>query len=250
MPRAISFRGLISFALGAALTTASLIAYDAWSRPASAVNCLAPPSTGDYGVSRAEEDPGGSNYLTSSGTRSDVWIFLGNTPCQRISSVYVARSITGNYFEFGVLTGRSGSSCGNNAYTVPRLFYAMRWANDPPGYQHCAMLAGTLTAEQYDELRVSDTDKNSRWGSYWNGVELQPAGVLMDFNDGHSTVAGERGWSTDNCFSRWTDIEEYHPTNGWTNWDNLQWTLPSSEQPGCYNVKENNSNARVTPNAP
>lgn len=86
-----------------------------------------------------------------------------------------------------------------------------------------------MEGEPYFQFRVSDTNANTYWGSYFRGDELQPNGVNMDFARGFSGAAMERGHGKDAGFTRWNKLNEYHDSNGWTRWDNA--TLGNDADP-------------------
>jgi hypothetical protein len=178
---------------------------------AAVPGCVA---NGDYGTIAGVEDPSDSTSDDIRGTRSDVQTPAGPTSCQRISSVYV-QTAAGGGFEFGWVIGYS--NCSGSTYAHPHLFYWGQYAN---GTHTCGMLSPVPSEGTTHSMRVSDTDGNTYWGAYYQGTQLQPNGVNMDFAKGFSIVAMERGGSNDSGAARWNNLEEYHDGNAWTNWDN------------------------------
>lgn len=176
------------------------------------------------------EDPGGPDYTTSSGTMADMWVPAGPTTCQRVSSIYVTTGLSRGFFEFGVILGYS--ACNGVTYTVPRLFY---WATNSSGQRKCGILPGQLAERQYDTFRASDLNRNTVWGGWLNGVELQPDGVDLDFSAGFSSVARERQL-VDNGFAKWTNLKEWHPTNSWTLWDDGTCLAESDPDYYCHKL--------------
>lgn len=184
----------------------------------AAPECLTP---GDYGQIGTAEDLDNPTSDDARGTIAEVWV-SGGAACQRISSIYVKSPSWNGSFEFGWVLGYSG--CNGQTYSAPRLFW---WATQATSaVTSCGVWANSNLPEQSqsDIFRVSDTNANTFWGSYFNGVSLQPNGVDMDFARGWSTAAMERGSATDGGFAQWDSLREYHDANGWTNWDDAnQW---------------------------
>lgn len=171
----------------------------------------------DYGQIWADEDDG-STSDDLRGIRSDVYIVTG-AQCQRISSVTVQSPSRNGEFEFGFIRGWWGpSACDgvdhDHFYTQPTLFDVQ--IQDGSGYDCKFWPNKHPTEEQYDLFRSSDINGNSYWGCYWDGEELQPNGVDMDFSRGHGVVNMERGSPNDGGHAEFLDIEEYHDGNGWT----------------------------------
>jgi hypothetical protein len=200
-------------------------------------------ANGDYGQVGAAEDPSNTTSDDIRGTRASVRIGNGPTPCQRISSIYVQSPTGGGLFEFGWVIGYS--NCSNQTYSHPHLFY---WSiQRSTGASQCRVWTSpTPTEAQYDTLQVSDTNANSYWGSYFNGGNLQPNGINMDFARGWSTVAMERGGTNDDGYARWNELSEYHDGNGWSYWDNG--TQVVDNDPAYHLEMLNVHSARSQPN--
>lgn len=212
--RGIWYAGWFTAGVALAAAVIGMLGVRLWTEPADA----APPACiadGDYGQIGAIEDPGASVSNNSRGTISSMLVASGPTPCQRISSIYV-QTAQGGSFEFGWVIGYS--NCTDRTYSAPTMFC---WARNNDGSRRCGVWgARPLAQGQWDTFRVSDTDANTYWGSYINGESLQPAGVNMDFSQGYSITAMERGASTDSGRARWHNLSEYHDGNGWSSWDN------------------------------
>jgi hypothetical protein len=122
------------------------------------------------------------------------------------------------------------SNCTRKYYQNPTLFYVSRTDS---GLSRCHVWEDRHPRSgQYDYFRVSDLNANSYWGSYFNQEELQPNGIDMDFSRGFNGIGTERGHSNDSCYARWSDLQEYHDSNGWTTWND-----PSpgvDRDPDCY----------------
>ncbi|MFT4080993.1 MAG: hypothetical protein QM638_00255 [Nocardioides sp.] len=213
---AVSAAGLAT--IGFFLALGVLIPFCALSS-ASAEQGVACVNDGDYGQNVGVEQPNQTYSDDSRGTRSQVWVAAG-AACQRISSVYVRSSNLTGSFEFGYLIGYSNCSpYRNHFYTEPTLFF---WAiNSDGSLVSCGVFSDRHpTSKQYDAFRVSDTNGNTYWGSYFNGNELQSSGVDMNFSKGYNWVATERGAAADDGYTRFNNLAEYHDSNGWTSWDN------------------------------
>lgn len=223
-------RSMVAAAAGFAITTAavyaivpgSLIAPAEAAAPAS---CLNP----EYGNLLSVEDVYATQSDDSRGTRSNVWIVDG-AQCQRISSIYIQPPAGGGY-EFGYLVGYS--SCAGYTgkfYSEPVLFFTSFTSN---GQKQCAVWQHRdVVPGQYDYLRASDVDGNTYWGGYFNGFEMQPNGVNLDFAKGFNYAGAEQGDANDNGFARFNDLDEYHDGNGWSNWDDFQVDSFASSNPG------------------
>ena len=200
---------------------------------------------GDYGGIGAIEDPSPSYSNESRGTRADV--LVGSSAwCQRINSVYVVSASGQGSFEFGWLIGYSRcSGYTGTFYTQPTLFY---WSTTDGGLTRCQVWGTKHPAGgQYDSFRVSDINANTYWGSFWDGAELQPDGINMDFSRGFNQVAMERGHHDDICTSYFNELNEYHDGNGWTRWDGLTSSAAADQDPACHFSKVNNYTGRILP---
>jgi hypothetical protein len=211
---AVRHLGYFAAGAGALFASAALWFPDAVAATASASvpACIA---NGDYGQVAGIEDPNSSVSDDSRGTFSANHIAAGPTNCQRISSIYVFSPDFSGDFEFGWVLG--WSNCSQTSYVHPHLFY---WAHTQSGTSTCKVWSSPTPTEGNDDaMRVSDTNANTYWGSYFLGNALQPNGVNMDFSRGWSIVGMERGASSDSGYAKWSELQEYHDGNGWSYWD-------------------------------
>lgn len=140
------------------------------------------------------------------------------------------------------------SQCGTDTFdNNPRAFY---WAQNADGTFHsCHVFTGFRPqAEQYDYFRVSDTNWNSYWGAFFNGTELLPSGVNLDFTLGWSGAAMERGDQQDSGFARWTQLREHHAfANGWSDWDDADDANTEPDDRGYHCHAEDANTVRIHP---
>ena len=176
----------------------------------------------------------------SRGTRGDVRVVANdNVHCQHVNSVFAWNGNGG--FEFGYVVGYSNcAGYRNTFYSAPRPFW---WAyNSQGGYVGCGVFTGrSLAQAQFDTFRASDTNGNGEWGSWINGIELQPGGILLDFSTAANGFGMERGNGGDEGYSRFEDLSEYHVSNGWTHWDDLRLNGPTGDSDPDYNLNEINN---------
>lgn len=171
----------------------------------------------DYGQTAGYEH-GAADINNSRATRSDVHV-SDVAFCQRISSVYVF-SVNGGSFEYGYVIG--WSFCPGEGYDHHQNPTEFWWSVTDNGNTDCHIWDQRHpNSGQSDNFRVSDINANSYWGSYFNGNELQPSGVNMDFSHGISFIGAERGHSNDNGFARFDDLTEWHTSDEWSHWDHL-----------------------------
>jgi hypothetical protein len=140
--------------------------------------------------------------------------------CQHISSIYVRNGFGG--FEFGYVVGYSNCPGYRGTFYVnPKPFF---WAVDSGGgFAGCRVWTGrSLDQGTFQDFRSSDINADYYWGSWLNGEELQPNGVLMDFSRGKNGFGMERGNPGDDGYSRFNELNEYHDGNGWTRFDDLR----------------------------
>ncbi len=208
----------------------------------SAAEAAPPPcvADGDYGTITSVEDIGGPASTSARGTISRMAVGSAPTNCQHISSIYVGSATGAGGFEAGWVIGYS--NCTDQTYTTPRLFW---WAERANGSHLCNVL-GVLAEGQFDTFRVSDINADTQWGAELNDSSMNPGFVDLDFAQGRSYAAMERGASADNGGARWYDLSEYHDANGWTNWDNAMNGYDSD--PGYRHLRVNANNTRSVPN--
>jgi hypothetical protein len=207
----------VLFTLGAALATALVFSVgptQVLPRARAAGECL---GTEAGAVSAKQVD---GYTLTGHGTRSDVRIINGNgVDCQHVSSIYTWNGSGG--FEVGYLIGFSNCPGHTGRYfTHPKKFY---WAVSSQGtFEGCNVWEGTsLPEDTFQTFRGSDINANKRWGFYYNGTELQPDGIALDFSSGVNGWGMERGDRTDDGYARFNELSEYHTNTpgGWSHWD-------------------------------
>ncbi len=197
------------------------------SETASAVAC--PPPV-DYGQTGAQEAPNDSTSDDIRGTRANVKAATGPTNCQRISSITNFSPSFNGAFEMGMVIGYSHVS--GSTYAHPHIFNFAIEASTGDVAIKKVWTSPLPTEGTFETLQVSDTNANTYWGCYFNGAQLQPNGVNMDFARGWSVVSMERGWSSDSGYGRWEEIREYHDGNGWTYWDNATAITAGDTDPG------------------
>lgn len=169
----------------------------------------------DFGQVGAIEAPGKKSSKKIGGTRSKVWIPPKKTRCQRIGSIYVYSKSESGLFEFGYVVGYF--SCSRQTYHRPRLFY---YARSNRGGSSCYVFGRLPKPRQFDTLTGSDKNGNTVWGAYFNGHQLQPDGVDLDFKRGKSLVAVERATRRDSSKAKFNKIRKYLKGR-WTRWDRL-----------------------------
>lgn len=117
-------------------------------------------------------------------------------------------------------------------YSRPTLF---RWAELSTGaVVGCRVFTNRQPASGWHTFRLSDANQNSYWGPYFNGVELEPNGVLLDFTAGTSYVNMERGNANDPGTAEWTALGVYR-NGGFVPWAGHQ-RLAGNFGPGSYNM--------------
>jgi len=172
---------------------------------------------GDYGtVGMTQVD---AAAVTSRGTRSSVRVISpSTTDCQHVASVYIDNGRGG--FEFGYVIGYSQCpGYTNHFYIHPHRFW---WAYKSNGaLVGCRVFAGNLPEASYQTFRASDTDADYYWGAWYNGSNLTPNGVPLDFHEGVNVAAMERATSSDPGYARFNAMSEYHDGNAWSVWDDL-----------------------------
>lgn len=130
----------------------------------------------------------------------------------------------GGLHEFGYLAGHWGNFPCSGAdqttfYSKPRLF-SFRTTVD--GSMSCKFLSDRLPPKGTQPVfRIDDANRDKRWLAYYNNVNLQSTGVLMDFLAGTVVVSMERGSPTDTGAADFRAIHEYHQSNGWTRTENI-----------------------------
>ena len=142
-------------------------------------------SDDDYGQTQGEER--GADYTGLQGVRSQI-LAVQDVECQRISTIYVASPTGNGFFEFGYVLG--WSTCDWSLHSTPTVFSAWKANN---GSSACTMFNYNPIVQQWDTYRASDVNGNTYWGGYFNGIELQPQGVNLDFNQGSGGINVERG---------------------------------------------------------
>lgn len=206
----------IAFFVGGVALAAALVAPLGATTPeaaAAAPGCLTPEAGA---ISAKQVD----NYTwTSHGTRSEVRVINGaGVDCQHISSIFTWNGAGG--FEFGYVIGYSNCPGHTGQYfTNPKKMF---WAFTSQGsFVACNVWEGaSLPEATFQTFQGSDTNANGYWGSWYNGNELQPNGVLLDFNSGMNGWGMERGDASDDGYARFNELSEYHDnTPGWSRWD-------------------------------
>lgn len=190
--------------------------------PKSCLRTWGQPHDDDYGQIDAKEKDA-TNYKLR-GVRVHMYASRGAW-CQRISSIQINAVGGVGFFEFGWIRGWWGTdSCSgvdhDRFYTRPTLFNERRtrsghyscsfWPNRHPG-------SGSI-----DVYRASDVNANTYWGSFFNGTELQPQGVDLDFSHGFGLINMERGGPSDAGWADFLKINENHRMNGWSYFDNVR----------------------------
>jgi len=173
---------------------------------------------GDYGALSMEQVDGYT--FDSRGTRSHVAVIKpDNVHCQHVSSTYVWNG--SGSFEFGYLIGYSNCPGFQGHYYVhPHRFW---WAMYSTGaFRGCGVFSGSVPEGTYQTFRGSDENGNYYWGAWYNGTNLQPSGVKLDFNQGMNGAGMERALSSDSGYSRFNQLSEYHDGNGWSYFDDLR----------------------------
>ncbi len=174
----------------------------------------------DYGQLQAEER--GGDYDDTSGVRSDIYIVY-TVSCQRISSVFVGNPNGAGFMEFGYVRGWINCTGPENTWTnfsEPTPFAFWVQSN---GAWDCKNFTGQdPNPGGNPSFRASDANHNSYWGSWYNGIELQDAGVFLNFTGGQAGVNVERGSSSDGGSASFTNIEEHH--SDWSSFDLLSQT--------------------------
>lgn len=192
-------------------------------------SCLGASDRGS--VAAIEDYQGGPVWDKARGTRGDVLIPGSETFCQKISSIYVIQGHGG--FETGFVEGYSNCTGFTGTwFSQPVPFY---WAFDADGvYVGCYLFTSVgLNGGGTDNFRGSDIDQDTYWASFVNGNQLF-AGASLDFEHGFNQIAEERAKVNDLCLSKFTNMDEYHPTGNWNDFDNL--TLPpgGDQDPDCH----------------
>lgn len=225
---------LVALAVGFA---ASLTAYTVYVSPeAHAVDsCL----NGDYAVKGAHEDAGLQN---SSGTRSDLYVPNGGVNCQHIASIYAGKGSGGA--EFGWIRGWSSceyAGADDQKYTEPTLH---AWYFMSTGQKvKCKVYENRQPSAGFHTFRMSDSNMNGYWGPWIDGTELDPSGVALDFTQGTSWVAMERGNANDPGTAHWTQLKRYAGGN-WYPWAG-QVKNASNAGPGSYTIVSNTEGEAV-----
>jgi hypothetical protein len=150
-------------------------------------------------------------------------IATSDVHCQHISSIHVWNGTGG--IEFGYVIGYSNCpGYTGTYYHDPKPFYFA--FNSSGFFVGCRVWTGrSLEQASLQTFRVSDTNGNYHWGSWLDGEELQPDGVMLDFNQGKNGLGMERGNPGDDGFSRFEKVSEYHPNSpgdGWSRLDDLR----------------------------
>lgn len=192
---------------------------------------------GDHGQVAAIEAPhrGPSRHIR--GTKGKVWIAPRGTHCQRISSLYVFSSSFKGVFEFGYVVGYS--NCSHHTYRKPTLF---SWAHSTRGGRlKCHVWPNRHPdSGQSDTFTASDKNGNKFWGGYFNGHQLQPKGVKLNFDHGWSALGMERGSNRDGGHAEFHKLREYHYDSDWSRWDRLTRTGDTDPQ---YHLRRLNHHA-------
>ena len=199
--------------VGTVVGALALAVLPTWMVPADAAApaCVA---DGDYGQVGGIED---ASYVTGSysrGTRSKMYAG-GTTPCQRISSIYVLSPNGTGWVELGWISGYS--NCTGTTNSVPRLFY---WEHDErAGMTRCQVVSSiTPTPGGSATYTVENPDGDQKWDLLYSGTAVL-RGLQSDFTRGWSTVAMERGASTDSGYAVWDLLYGNHGTTGWASWN-------------------------------
>lgn len=173
----------------------------------------------------------GGDYTSLRGVPADEWI-VSAVNCQRISSVWIEETVNHNgYFQFGYVVDWSN---GDRAWhSEPTLFAS--WSKASAILARCRMWPTIHPATgQTDNFRASDVNGDFVWGGRWNGTEMQPGsqGITLDFTTGLGVINVERGADNDDGYSHFTNVDENHPGDGWTNFDDLD--RKSNTNPDCH----------------
>lgn len=206
---------VVFFAVGVCVTVGLSLSFGSKALLPSAEaagECLTPEAGA---VSAKQVD---SYTWTSRGTRSDVRVINGDgVDCQHISSVFAWNGVGG--FEFGYVIGFSNcpGHTGQFFNNPKKMFWAF---NSQGSFVGCRVWENdSLPEETFQNFRGSDINANGEWGSWYNGNELQPNGVLLDFSSAMNGWGMERGDRTDDGYARFNELSEYHDNGGWSRWD-------------------------------
>ena len=227
------------FVVGVALTAALVAPFRGTTPAALAVpsSCLNP----EYGAVSAKQVD--AYTFTSRGTRSDVRVIDGaGVDCQHISSIFAWNGSGG--FEVGYVIGYSNCPGHTGQFFVnPKKMY---WAFNSQGtFVGCNVWEGaSLPEATFQTFQGSDSNANGYWGFWYNGTNLQPNGVLLDFNSAMNGWGMERGDSSDDGYARFNELSEYHDnTPGWSRWDDQR--LNSDSDPVLDYNEINNYTGRT-----
>lgn len=192
------------------------------------------PGEDDYGqVEGIESDGASADQLR--GVRSDVWVVNG-AACQRISSVIILSPSFNGHFEFGYFRGWIQGCEGTAHFDRPTVF--AHW-NPNTGSTGCRVFEAQHPSDNQTHLfRASDVNADRLWGGWLDGDELQPNGVELDFTRGWGVINTERGHPNDSGSAEFSNIEEYHDSNGWTYTNGLQ---PYYDRDPDYHLRVVNS---------
>ena len=218
--------GVVAVAMGFAVTSGLTLFLN---QPATAVaDCL----NGDYAFKGGVETAS-VTQLDNSGTRGDLYVPSGGVSCQHISSIYVGRAQ--GWAEFGWIRGWSSCTTGGAddvKYDRPTLF---RWMRNTTGQgSTCRVFASRQPVSGWHSFRISDANENTYWGPFFDGEELEPNGIPLDFATGGSYLDMERGNSADPGSAQWRALTE-HRNGAWSNWDSHS-THSGNHGPGSYQI--------------
>ena len=98
----------------------------------------------------------------------------------------------------------------------------------------CRVFASRQPSAGTHTFRISDTNGNFYWGPWFDGEELEPSGVLLDFTTGASYVGMERGSAADSPNAEWWALGGWR-SGGWQQWASHD-KHPGNHGPGSYSI--------------
>jgi hypothetical protein len=197
---------------------------------ASATDSAPPgcPRNPDYGDTGGQETlQTVAHHWESRATRSDVWIADDGANCQRISSIYVVSLNGVSTFEFGYVVG--WSNCDDYFHPLPTLFY---WSQVTATTYSCGTYPTHPTGGQYDQFTAAGLAGGATFRGYYEGTDYT-GGIPTTFAEGADWIGQERSFSSDACYARFGNLEEWHSTFGWSAFDKLQPLPVSYDDPIC-----------------
>lgn len=212
MTRARFLPVLVGFAVGVLVPV--LVALGA--RPAYATAPYSCVSNGDYGYITGYQNAGRTQDDQSAGTIGQVWSYTDAADCQRISSVYSVSQDTTARVEMGLFEGYD--NCGDTTFhSNPIVFTAWHKTDGNGG---CTIYTGkTPSRGAFHQFDVDDVTTATVFNYIYDGSLV--GSKTMGFTVGWNSVGMERGNANDSGYAKFHGLLEYHPGNGFTNWDAL-----------------------------